>query len=223
MTSGQLVYIVDDDADFLDSCRYLLESVGLVVVPFSSGTEFVKSFQPGTTCCLLLDMVMPQMSGMAVLAHIREKNWIIPTIVMTAYGRVHDAVHAMKLGAVEYLEKPFETTQTLIDLVNKSLFTQSLQQKVHDDVDAIDKRLKSLTRREQDVLECVIDGLSNMEICSRLGTAQRTVESQRATMMDKMEADSIAHLVRLVLRHRAATALSLTLTAPVQIGGIDSK
>lgn len=213
MNPQHVVYVVDNDPEFLESCRYLLGSANFDVETFDSGSQFLEAYQPGFTCCLLLDVVMPEVSGLDVLEKIRKHGWIIPTIVMTAFGRVQDAVQAMKLRAIDFLEKPFSSTQRLIDLVQQALETQIHQQHAQDSVQEIQQRLNLLSIREREVLEFVVDGLSNLEICSRLGTQPRTVETQRGAMMSKMEADSLAHLVRMVMKYRIGTKLSLSLTA----------
>lgn len=197
----QTVYVVDDDEAVRDSLALLLHSVGLYASVFESARDFleqVASDQPG---CLVLDVRMPGMSGMELVQRLHERNCTLPIIIITGHGDVPMAVEAMKLGAMDFLQKPFRD-QELLDRIQQALARSETEWTVARDRDCIRQRLDELTPREQQVLEQLLDGKPNKVIASDLALSQRTVEIHRARIMDKMQARSLATLVRMVVQVR---------------------
>ena len=204
MSSNSTVFVVDDDRVFLETTCKLLKSAQLSVIACESAHAFLNTFQLGQPGCLLLDVIMPHMSGLELLEELNQRRWTIPTIVMTAHSHVSVAVQAMKLGALDFVEKPFRDKQSLIDLVQRALQTATFAQQQRAEIEEIGRKLATLTEHELYVLNRVVDGLSSKEIAYGMEVSIRTVETQRAKIMKKLEADSIPHLVRMVLRHATA-------------------
>ncbi len=202
MSSDPKLFVVDDDCGFLDAVHGWLESARLPVVACDSARAFLAEFQPGQPCCLLLDVVMPEMSGLELLVELNRRRWKIPTIAMTARSNVRDAVRAMKLGAMDYVEKPFSSKHSLIQLARRALQVATFAQQNRAEIEEIGDKLAKLSEREQEVLKQVADGLSSKEIAREMAVSIRTVESQRLTIMKKLEVESIAQLVRMVLLYR---------------------
>ncbi|HET6423041.1 MAG TPA: response regulator [Planctomycetaceae bacterium] len=192
------VYVVDDDPAVRKSLRWLIESVGLPVKTFASGSEFLEQYDSRHPGCLVLDVRMPGMSGLELQEKLREYGRHLPIIVMTAFGDVPMAVRAMKFGAVYFFEKPVKD-QELLDHIQAALLEDARwrERAQHDDV--VRCRHQRLTKRECQVLQEVVGGLSSKEIGGKLGVSFKTVEAHRAKIMKKMEADSVPHLIRLYL------------------------
>lgn len=191
-----IVFVVDDDAAVRNSIKWLVESVGLTARACASGSEFLRncdSRQPG---CLVTDMRMPEMSGLELQDRLLAQGINMPVILMTAYGDVPTAVRAMKKGAVDFVEKPFNE-QAMLDLINKCLNSDVERRKVEDECQEILARFQSLSIREQDVLRLIVDGNSNKQVARLLNIAPKTVETHRAQVMEKMAAPTFADLVRL--------------------------
>jgi two-component system, LuxR family, response regulator FixJ len=186
------VFVVDDDAAVRDSLRMLLKSVGLPVEVFESGQEFLDADRDDRPGCLVLDIRMPGMSGLELQVKLNERHSILPIIFITGHGDVPMAVEAMQAGAVDFIQKPFRD-QDLLDRINQALEKDAGSRRM------IRKRLESLTPREKEVLDLVVAGKANKVIAGDLNLSQRTVEIHRARVMEKMEAHSLAHLVRMVL------------------------
>lgn len=199
-----MVFVVDDDSRFLRSTMRLLKSEEMSVLAFNSGQEFLDSYTPGDPGCLLLDLMMPEMSGIEVLEQMRQRNWTLPTIVMTAFGSVVSAVKAMKLGAIDFVEKPIHRNTELLELIRNALKTRQPSVETRQEIERTGELLQTLTDREVEVLNRVIDGLSSREIASELGISLNTVSSQRASIMEKLEVSSSQSLVGLVSRYRFA-------------------
>jgi FixJ family two-component response regulator len=213
MNSSPTLFIVDDDRGFLKAAHDWLKSARLSVVACDSARAFLSEYQPGQPGCLLLDVVMPEMSGLELLEELNRRQWTIPTIAMTARSSVHDAVRAMKLGALDYVEKPFASKNALIQVARRALQAATSAQQIRAEIDEIGGKLAKLSEREHEVLRQVADGLSSKEIAHAMNVSTRTVESQRLTMMKKLEAESIPQLVRMVLRYSVATESKATLAA----------
>ncbi|MFM9961342.1 MAG: response regulator transcription factor [Planctomycetaceae bacterium] len=199
-----MVFVVDDDPKFLRSTMRLLKSEDFSVLGFNSGQDFLENYTPGSPGCLLLDLMMPEMSGIEVIERMRERNWTLPTIVMTAFGTVVSAVNAMKLGALDFVEKPIHGNADLLQLIRTTLKTRQPSMEARLEIQQTGERLKTLTEREVEVLNRVLDGLSSREIATELGVSFNTVLSQRATIMSKLEVSSSQNLVGLVSRYRFA-------------------
>ncbi len=201
------VFLVDDDARFLRSTTRLLESDDFTVSSFSSGQEFFENYKPGSPGCLLLDLMMPEMTGIDVLQRMRELNWSLPTIVMTAFGSVVSAVNAMKLGALDFVEKPIHRNADLKQLLRSTLKSRQPSIEAQLEIQRTGEQLQTLTDREVQVLNRVVDGLSSREIASEFGVSLATVHSQRAHIMAKLEVNSSQSLIGLVSRYRFAEQL----------------
>jgi len=197
VTATPLVYVVDDDADVRDSLRLLLESVGIEVEAFGSADAFLEleEMGQGRACCLLLDVRMPGMGGISLLEHLRRHKALLPTIVITGHGDIPMAVRAMKLGAVDFISKPYNH-QVLLDLVQETLRrtpAKAVVERVSEE--ELIERWRNLTEREQEVFWNVVRGAANKVIALDLGISIRTVEAHRARIMKKMQVRKLADLV----------------------------
>lgn len=206
MNDGSLVYIVDDDENFRVSLKMLLESVGIDVRTFPSVDAFLAGYEPlpQTPSCLLLDVRMPGHSGLALLERLGKENDRLPVIMITGYGDIPMTVRAMKLGAVDFITKPFNY-QKLLDLVQETLRQSTLRQQA--DAWSIDPqtaraRWNTLTPREQQICEMIATGSPNKTIGYELGISVRTVESHRARIMEKLQARSVVDLVQVSLSQK---------------------
>jgi two-component system, LuxR family, response regulator FixJ len=197
------VFIVDDDTGVRSSIRVLLKSVGLASTPLASAQEFLKSFDPQQPGCLVLDIRMPGMSGLELQQELNRRGAIVPVIFITGHGDVPMAVEAMQHGAFDFLQKPFRD-QDLVDRVQRALTRDRENRSALQEHGRIQARLESLTPREREVLNLLTEGKPNKVMASELGLSQRTVEIHRAHVMEKMEASSIAQLVRMVLDTKAS-------------------
>ena len=196
------VFVVDDDAAVRDSLRMLLKSVGLPVEVFESGQEFLDADRDDRPGCLVLDIRMPGMSGLELHETLSRDGIAIPLLFITGHGDVPMAVEAMQAGAVDFIQKPFRD-QDLIDRINRALEKDREMRGELRERDEIRRRMSQLTPREREVLELVTQGKANKVIAGDLNVSQRTVEIHRARVMEKMGANSLAHLVRMVIEaHR---------------------
>lgn len=199
MTAAEpIVYVVDDDSAVRNSLRLLLKSVGLNATTLGSAQEFLSSYNPHQPGCLLLDVRMPGMSGIELQQHLNLRGAVIPVIFISGHGDVPMAVEAMQHGAFDFLQKPFRD-QDLIDRIQHALTKDHANRAELRKRDSIRARLELLTPREREVLALVTSGKPNKVIASDLGLSQRTVEIHRARVMDKLEATSLAQLVRMTL------------------------
>ena len=195
MTEDRIVYVVDDDAAVRDSLVWLLGSVGLRAISFASAAEFLEGYSDTGISCLVSDVRMPGMSGLELQKALKTRGIEIPFILMTAFGDVSTAVKAMKAGAVDFIEKPFNN-QDMLDLINTALQIDAARRKdIEADVENAEL-LARLTPQEHRVFERVAAGLSNREIASEMDISVKTVEVHRARVMRKLEANSVAELVR---------------------------
>ena len=209
------VFIVDDDQSFLRSTTRLLESEELPVKAYRSAEEFFENYVTGQPGCLLLDLRMPAMSGLEVLDMMRELDLVLPTIVMTAFGNAQAAVQAMKLGALDFVEKPIHNNPEVLELVRRALTMNRVSTKVQQEAQETGQRLKLLTDREREVLNLVSDGLSSNEIANRFDLSLATVNTHRVNILKKLEAGSMRGLISLISRYRFAQQLSAATTIPV--------
>jgi two-component system, LuxR family, response regulator FixJ len=192
------IFVVDDDAAVRDALKLLLRSVGQAVETFGSAQEFLDAYGEDRPGCLVLDIRMPGMSGLELQQKLNEKHSILPIIFITGHGDVPMAVEAMQAGAVDFIQKPFRD-QDLIDRINQALEKDSSNRAALGERNDIRRRLETLTPREREVLDLVVHGKANKVIAGDLKLSQRTVEIHRARVMEKMQASSLAHLVRMVL------------------------
>lgn len=198
MNHEPTVFVVDDDEAMRASLKWLIESVGIRVMTFASATEFLDAYYPGRAGCLLVDVRMPGMSGLDLQAYLARTDNRLPVIIITGHGDVAMAVRAMKSGALDFIEKPFND-EALLSSIRRALDFDATQRQHRARRAEIAARMAQLTPREHEVMELVTDGRSNKEIASALKVSTKTVEAHRARVMDKMAARSLADLVRMVL------------------------
>ena len=198
MSKGLTVFVVDDDQAMRGSLKWLIESVGMEVETFESAHAFLDAYYPGRAGCLLLDVRMPGMGGLELQDYLSRREIRIPVIIITGHGDVAMAVKAMKAGAVDFIEKPFDDEQ-LLNSIRKALAYDEQHRALHARKAEIAARLAELTPREHEVMAMVTEGKSNKEIAAALSVSAKTVEVHRARVMDKMRADSLAELVRMAL------------------------
>ncbi len=193
-----IVWIVDDDEAMRSSLKWLIESVGMRVESHDSANAFLQAHYPGRFGCLLLDVRMPGMSGLELLEHLREQQMMPPTVIITGHGDVPMAVRAMKAGAIDFIEKPFND-EVLLDSIRRALAIEEQRRDMTSGVADVAERLSNLTPREHEVMHMVTEGMSNKEIANSLGVSAKTVEAHRARVMEKMQAGSLAELVRMAI------------------------
>ena len=198
MSDGPTIFIVDDDEAVRDSLQILLETEGYRTAVFGSGLEFLDAYRAGQAGCLLADVRMPDMSGLDLQEILAERQLQLPVIIITGHGDVSMAVRAMKAGAVDFIEKPFADT-TILDSVQRALSRADQPRADQALATEAEARLQALTPREREVLERLVLGRPNKIIAFELNISPRTVEIHRARVMEKMQADSLSHLVRLAL------------------------
>ncbi|MFO1435445.1 MAG: response regulator [Gammaproteobacteria bacterium] len=190
----QVVCIVDDDEAVRNSIRLLLQSVGVKTSMFASATEFLKVIDGIESGCVLLDVRMPSMSGLELFDQLLAQRVHLPVIFITGHGDVPMAVRAVKKGAFDFLQKPFND-QELIDRVNDALREDSRRLSEQSDRQALRRHFESLTPREREIMERIVAGQANKVIAIELQLSERTVELHRARVMEKMQVRCLAELV----------------------------
>jgi len=193
-----IVFVVDDDAGVRKSIRELLISVGLAVETFESAQSFLDAFDAARPGCLVLDVRMARMSGLALEAKLAEMGADIPIVFISGHGDISMAVNAIKRGAVDFVPKPYQEQQ-LLDAVNEALRRDALRRAAPVDADGLAQRLQLLTAREQEVLDLALKGHSSKVIARELGISHRTVELHRSHLLEKLEVASITELLRMNL------------------------
>jgi FixJ family two-component response regulator len=191
-----IVFVIDDEALIRDGIRGLVKSVGLRVETFASAQDFMLAKRPDAPACLILDVRMPGLNGLDLQRKLSEANIYIPIIFITGHGNIPMSVRAMKEGALEFLTKPVRG-QDLLDAVQKAVAHDRGLRSERAELTEIRQRFGSLTPRETEVLNLVVAGLLNKQIAYELGTSELTVKTHRAHVMEKTQADSLAHLVRM--------------------------
>jgi FixJ family two-component response regulator len=192
------VFVVDDDEAVRGSLKLLLKTLGLPAQVYASAQEFIAAFDPQRSGCLVLDIRMPGMSGLDLQEELNNRGAMLPIIFITGHGDVPMAVEAMQRGAMDFLQKPFRD-QDLIDRINQALAKDRTGRELLGSRERIRARIAELTPREQQVMAMVTQGKANKVIAADLELSQRTVEIHRAHLMEKMGANSLAHLVRMVI------------------------
>lgn len=193
-----VVHVVDDEAAVRDAVAMLLGSVGLVCVQYGSALQFLAEYTPGTPGCLLLDVRLPGLSGLELQDRLAKSGFTLPVIVMTGHGDIQMAVRAMRAGAIDFIEKPFHD-QALLDRVHEAIERSARAQDDAGERAELIRRYERLTEREREVMAKVVIGRPNKLIADDLGVSIRTVESHRAHIMEKMQAQSLSHLVRIAV------------------------
>lgn len=193
-----IVYLVDDDRMARESLKWLIESANIPVKEFEGGMSFLEYYQPGLPGCALLDVRMPDINGMELHARLKQKGATLPVIIVTGHADVSMAVRAMKAGAYDFIEKPYNDA-LMLERIQSAIAYDLDNQKNRERVGEIRDRFSQLTPREQEVMSCVLKSMQNKMIASELGISIKTVELHRANLMSKMQATSPTELVRLAL------------------------
>jgi RNA polymerase sigma factor (sigma-70 family) len=197
MTGAPIVFVVDDDPSVRSSLKFLLSTVGLQVESFDSADSFLHKKSPDVPSCLVLDVRLPGLSGLDFQRELAARKIRIPIVFLTGHGDIPMSVRAMKAGAVEFLTKPFRD-QDLLDAVRIALERDRGRREQEKEVTDLQRRFDSLTAREQQVIAMLVSGMLNKQIAAQLGTAESTVKVQRSRAMEKMQAESLVDLVRMV-------------------------
>lgn len=198
MDNSANVYIVEDDDAVRDSLLMMLESVGRSVQAFASANQFLESYSQTMAGCIVLDIRMPGINGMELQRKLNEMNSILPIIFVTGHGDVPMAVEAMQEGAVDFVQKPYRE-QELLDKISLAMALDEENRSSLQQRQLILEHLQELTPRENDVLRLMVEGKANKVIAIDLDISQRTVEIHRARVMEKLNANSLAHLVRMYM------------------------
>lgn len=201
MSSEPTVFVVDDDEDARDSVCVLVRSMGIRAEPFASAEEFIAGYAEGRPGCLVTDVRMAGMSGIELQEQLIERKIAIPVIVLTAYARTRVTVRAMAAGAVTLLEKPYDEEE-LWDAIRKALARDAERREGVQRQREIRLRVDRLTPGERAVMDLIVQGQPNKTIAKKLGVSVRAVENRRSAIFSKMQADSVAELVRLVIEAR---------------------
>jgi FixJ family two-component response regulator len=198
MTGGApVVFVIDDDPSVRSSLKFLLSTVGLHVESLDSADSFLHKKPPDVPSCLVLDVRMPGLSGLDFQRELAARSIRIPIVFLTGHGDIPMTVRAMKAGAVEFLTKPFRD-QDLLDAVRIALERDRARREQEKEVADLQRRYDSLTSREQQVISMLVLGMLNKQIAGQLGTAESTVKVQRSRAMEKMHAESLVDLVRMI-------------------------
>ena len=205
MTAAPIVFVVDDDPSVRSSLKFLLSTVGLQVESFDSADAFLHKKPPDAPSCLVLDVRLPGLSGLDFQRELAARNASIPIIFLTGHGDIPMSVRAMKAGAVEFLTKPFRD-QDLLDAVRIALERDRARREQDKEVMILQRRFDSLTSREQEVISLVASGMLNKQIADQLGTAESTVKVQRSRAIEKMHAESLVDLIRMIEKLKGPSA-----------------
>jgi len=198
MTEG-IVFVVDDDAAVRRALERLIKSVGLAVETFASAQDFLQRDPPDGPACVVTDVRMPGLSGLDLQKELADADLSMPIVFMTGHGTVPMSVRAMKAGAIDFLQKPVDE-QVLLDAIHQALEKGSREQQALAEQAEIQERIELLTAREREVFEHVVSGKLNKQIAAELGASEKTIKVHRGRVMQKMQADSLADLVRMAER-----------------------
>jgi two-component system response regulator FixJ len=198
MATEPIVHVVDDEDDIRQAIALLLRTVGLKTRTYPSAQEFISQYQGGNPGCLVVDVRLPGMSGLELQERLAGAGITLPVIVMTGHGDIQMAVRAMRAGALDFIEKPFHD-QALLDRIHEAIQRSHHLQDAAGERCDLDRRYASLTERERQIMAEVVQGRPNKLIADALGLSTRTVETHRAHIMEKMQAKSLSHLVRIAV------------------------
>ena len=204
MIDGAVVFVVDDDPSIRSSLKFLINSVGLQVESFDSAEALLRRKLPEAPSCLVLDVRLRGLSGLDFQHDLAARNCRVPIIFITGHGDIPMSVRAMKAGAIEFLTKPFRD-QDLLDAIRVALEKDRARREQEKELAGLKERFNSLTPREQKVICMVVSGMLNKQIADQLGTAENTVKVQRSRAMEKMHAQSVADLVRMVEKLKSSS------------------
>lgn len=193
----QIVYVVDDEQDILESVQSLLKAEGFNVQTFAGGTDFLRMWRGELKGCVMLDMRMPGLSGMDVLAELRETSKVLPVILFTSTIDVQQTVDAMKAGAFDYIPKPFTLSALAEKVQNAFSYNVKMLEHHRQNLDVL-SALSQLTLRERQVLDMIVEGRTSKNIATSLGISSFTVDNHRARILDKMRATTTGQLVQMV-------------------------
>jgi RNA polymerase sigma factor (sigma-70 family) len=192
----QVVFVIDDDPSMRTAIKELIEAVGISCQTFGSGQELLNATLPDVPSCLVLDVRLPGLSGLNLQRELTARGISIPIIFITGHGDIPMSVQAMKAGAVEFLTKPFRD-QDLLDAIEQATERDRSERRQLTEIRELQERSEALTPRELEVMRLVVAGLLNKQIAAELGISEKTVNVHRAQVMQKMQADSLAQLVRM--------------------------
>jgi FixJ family two-component response regulator len=198
-SSSPTVFVVDDELSVRQSLSRLLRAAGFNVAAFGSAREFLERYDPSTPGCLVLDVAMPGLNGLELQEALAARGSLLPIIFLTGHGDLPSGVRAMKRGAADFLGKPIDATD-LIEAVRDAIEKNRISRRVDTELTEIRRRLATLTPREYEVLRHVVSGKLNKQIAANLGTVEKTIKVHRARVMEKVQAGSLAELVRLAQR-----------------------
>lgn len=203
MAAEQVVYIVDDEELVCKSMCKLVESVGYPAYAFTSAEDFLSNLESVKCGCILIDVCMPGLSGLELQHILNERHIEMPVFVISGHADVPMAVRALKAGAVDFIEKPYKSEELLVKI--RDCFQSQLSRQVDSDMTAqASARMATLTRREKDVMQALVDGKRNKDIAEDLGLSRRTIEAHRANIMEKLNANTLSDVVRQALQHNGA-------------------
>jgi RNA polymerase sigma factor (sigma-70 family) len=200
-----IVFVVDDDPSVRRAMKRLIECVGLHVELFGSAQEFLASELPRVSSCLVLDIRLPGISGLNLQRQLAKANIQIPIIFLTAHGDIPMSVRAMKAGALEFLTKPFRD-QDLLDAIQLALERDQARRRQDSEIAVLREHFESLSPREREVVAMVVSGMLNKQIAAQIGISENTVKVHRSRAMEKMQANSLADLVRIIQRLHASSS-----------------
>ena len=198
MTNEPTVFVVDDDDAVRRFLTGLIRSIDLTVEDYASAKDFLDAYEPGRPGCLLLDVRMPGMSGLELQRELAERSIELPVVILTGHGNVPVAVQAMKAGAVDFIEKPFNN-ELLLDRIQTAVARSLRSDSEREKHDEASRRLDTLTPRERQIFDLVVSGETNRSIAHRFMISEKTVEIHRANVMRKMRANSLASLVHMAV------------------------